>query len=245
MRLACRIDGRVGTASTIVHSLAYPKSFPLMNHRSPSAERICTAALEHFAQRGYDGASLSEVAEAVGIRKASLYAHFKNKDALFLEALADAVAVEWQFALDCFAATETPSPEPLSSEQHGPERAIPGHAYCAALLERYAQSVHLRFLLRTAYGPPLALKPLIGQHYEPFIANIGELFAQSVSQQWLVTPLDAAQTRQYALAYGGIVESLYVELIYAGGTLLDARRQALWALMEDSLRWLSQRRQGQ
>jgi AcrR family transcriptional regulator len=45
------------------------------------------AALRVFWERGYDGASLTVLTEAMGISKPSLYSVFGNKDALFLKAL--------------------------------------------------------------------------------------------------------------------------------------------------------------
>ena len=57
-----------------------------MSKHSPALQRICTAAMSHFAEHGYDGASLSAIADLVGIRKASLYSHFENKQAI-LDAL--------------------------------------------------------------------------------------------------------------------------------------------------------------
>lgn len=192
-----------------------------MTDRSPSAHRICAAALEHFAERGYDGASLNEVAEMVGMRKASLYAHFKNKDALFLEVLADAVAAEQEFAQACFN-TKT-------------GKQLPGAKYCSALAEHHSTSAHFRFLLRTAFGPTLTLKAIIGLQYEALLQHIGELFATQLNKQLFAENLPAAKLRHYAQAYVGIIESLYVELIYTEGTALEARRKALWGLMQDSL----------
>jgi len=44
-------------------------------------------ALEVFWRKGYDGASLADLTEAMGINKPSLYSTFGNKDQLFLQAI--------------------------------------------------------------------------------------------------------------------------------------------------------------
>jgi AcrR family transcriptional regulator len=40
---------------------------------------ITNAALKLFANQGYEGTSMQQIADATGIQKPSLYAHFKNK----------------------------------------------------------------------------------------------------------------------------------------------------------------------
>jgi AcrR family transcriptional regulator len=52
-----------------------------------TAERILDAAEALFAERGYEGATLRDVAAAVGIRNPSLYNHFSNKESLYAAVL--------------------------------------------------------------------------------------------------------------------------------------------------------------
>ena len=47
--------------------------------KSSTREQILEAALDLFAVNGYEATSISQLADAVGIRKASLYSHFANK----------------------------------------------------------------------------------------------------------------------------------------------------------------------
>lgn len=43
-------------------------------------EKIFEAAINLFAQKGFKSTSMREIAETVGIKKASMYSHYKSKD---------------------------------------------------------------------------------------------------------------------------------------------------------------------
>ena len=45
-------------------------------------DRILFAALDLFSEKGYDQTSIDLVAEAVGIKGPSIYAHYKGKESL-------------------------------------------------------------------------------------------------------------------------------------------------------------------
>jgi AcrR family transcriptional regulator len=47
---------------------------------SDTRERILTVANELFIEQGYEGTSLREIADRLGITKAALYYHFRSKD---------------------------------------------------------------------------------------------------------------------------------------------------------------------
>ncbi len=64
-------------------TLPAPKGRP----REFCTEQALAAALRVFWSKGYEGASLADLTEAMGITKPSLYAAFGNKEALFHKAL--------------------------------------------------------------------------------------------------------------------------------------------------------------
>jgi AcrR family transcriptional regulator len=50
--------------------------------RTDTRQRAIEVALDLFTEQGYDSTSLREIAERLGIKKASLYYHFPSKEAL-------------------------------------------------------------------------------------------------------------------------------------------------------------------
>lgn len=61
-------------------------------------------ALQVFWRRGYDGASIAELTQAIGINPPSLYAAFGNKEGLFRKVLERYIAVRTRFWDEALAA---------------------------------------------------------------------------------------------------------------------------------------------
>ena len=66
-----------------------------MTAKGTTKQEILDAALELFSVQGYEATSISQLAEAVGIRKASLYSHFENKQTI-LDALMQATLEQYE-----------------------------------------------------------------------------------------------------------------------------------------------------
>ena len=62
--------------------------------RGNTRQEILEASLELFSFQGFEATSISQIADAVGIRKASLYSHFESKQAI-LDALVDEVLAQY------------------------------------------------------------------------------------------------------------------------------------------------------
>ena len=67
------------TAVSCSPTIGRPRAFDM--------DKALESALEVFWRKGYDGTSLTDLTEAMGINKPSLYAAFGNKEQLFLKAI--------------------------------------------------------------------------------------------------------------------------------------------------------------
>jgi AcrR family transcriptional regulator len=80
-----------------------------------TSQRILDAAEQVFALQGYEGASLRQIADAVGIREPGLYNHFTGKRAIYeavlqrsLQVLAEALTDRFRQASNLHDYTELP-----------------------------------------------------------------------------------------------------------------------------------------
>ena len=75
-------------------------------------ERVLDAAVELFAERGYDGTSISQVIERANLTKGGFYHHFASKEALLFEVYGDLINRQLQ-AMDAILARNLPPTQTL------------------------------------------------------------------------------------------------------------------------------------
>jgi TetR/AcrR family transcriptional regulator len=98
-------------------------------------DEILDVATRLFAERGYEGASMNDVAEHVGMRKASLFYHFATKDALY-EAVVDRLIASLQEPLEAIYASSGPFPDRLDALTRMLVDTLGSRPYAARLLLR-------------------------------------------------------------------------------------------------------------
>lgn len=82
-----------------------------MNQSSPkrkTREEILELSALLFAQRGYEGVSMRDVAAQVGITPAALYYHFPDKDHLYVESVAQAFREQEEVLMRALGSSGSP-----------------------------------------------------------------------------------------------------------------------------------------
>jgi len=83
--------------------------------RQQTRDHLLAAAAQVFAERGFHGASLDEVAAVAGFTKGAVYSNFRNKEGLFLSLF----KANYDRGMEALRATlEEPSEVPPESRLH-------------------------------------------------------------------------------------------------------------------------------
>ncbi|MAU81552.1 helix-turn-helix domain-containing protein [Gordonia sp. Z-3] len=101
--MASRPSASSGTAGPGRPRLVKPR-----RHGDSASEEILDAAAELFTRHGYTGTSTRMIADAVGVRQASLYHYFKTKDDILAALLATTVDPSVERARELLQADEAP-----------------------------------------------------------------------------------------------------------------------------------------
>lgn len=181
------------------------------------SNEIKEAALKYFTIHGYEGASLSQIAEEVGMKKQSIYAHFKGKDDLFLQVLRDAKETELSSKLQYFRKVDSKNPE---KDLYG---------FLQLVIDLFQKNEHIKFWLRMSFFPPAHLEKEIGQEVIDIEEKV-QAILECKFHDWINAKLiveDEAITPTYAFL--GVVDSILLELVYGNDEKrLNEKLSASW-----------------
>lgn len=182
-----------------------------------TATRIKEVALKHFASNGYEGASLADIATEVGIKKQSIYTHFKGKDELFLALLDDVLARELNFVLDYL---ESHKDLAVDLQLYG---------FLLQYQDRYEKDDNTKFFLRVAFFPPTHLYDVIvkkGYHYLDTVESmLIPLFQQAIAEGNISDDISSEMAK---VAFLAVLDGMFVELLFGGIERSMKRIEASW-----------------
>jgi len=142
--------------------------------KKTTTERILDAAEERFARVGYEGTSLNDIADDVGIRTPSVYKHFEGKHAIYMAVLERLLAPYFD----------------LLERLLSPEAAEDGAANVLAVLRHYVATPNLARLVQHATlagGSELEL--LVTKWYAPLFARAAKLTPRGAGASAAESPM--------------------------------------------------------
>jgi AcrR family transcriptional regulator len=164
--------------------------------------QILTHATRLFAGQGYDGTSVQQIADAVGIRKPSLLYHFKSKDELRENVIAEMLG-HWNAVLPG-----------LLLKASAEERF---DATMEALTEFFIEDPdRARLFLRETLDRPQSMKAMLGQFVQPWVNLLGEQLERAKGRGLVRADVDpeayAIEVITMAVAGTAVIDTLDVIL---------------------------------
>ncbi|KEQ27131.1 TetR/AcrR family transcriptional regulator [Paenibacillus tyrfis] len=161
-------------------------------------EEIKKAAIGHLLQYGYEGTKLADIAQEVGIKKQSMYAHFENKKDLVVEIHEDATKQEIAYLTTFF------------HEHKGEPLQTLLRTFVEEMKDRYATNRNVKLMFLMAFMPPEPLQELCITMYELYSHHLLHLLelAFQLDSTTQVNP------KEGALAVHTIYEGLTAKLIF-------------------------------
>ena len=155
---------------------------------------ICRIAARLFFEKGYDGASMQDIAQAVGLTKAGLYHHVGSKDRLLFEIM--------NYGMDILHETVIDRVKAIADPREKLRQTVIGHI---DLIVR-ARDQEVTVILHENRSLTGALRRKINARKKEYIRMLEDLIAQ-VQQQEGGKPLVSPRLATFALL--GIVNWLY------------------------------------
>ncbi len=163
---------------------------------SDTGERILDAALTSFAQKGYEGTNLLDIAVSVGIVKSAIYRHFSGKEAL------------WNTVID---AMESYYGERFGSETNPPELPRSGSELVSLTMHMVDFTIHnpriikIRRILLMEQFRDERIRDLASKH---FLTGLAAMFTEVFKGMMENGSLKADDPQMLALAYTSPVSAL-------------------------------------
>ncbi|PAV28028.1 hypothetical protein CIL05_18990 [Virgibacillus profundi] len=184
-----------------------------------TSKKIRDIALKHFSEFGYESTSLNNIAEEVGIRKASIYAHYKGKDEIFKTVLHHALRTEKAEIANYF-----------TSHQHESlENILRG--YFDWLKEESKNNECLKFLMRVVYFPPPNLRKETSDLVNPFLTEMYRHLSRFLREKSRVENMVFSNHySSIALTFITLSEGCFIELLFAEEKSYEARVNAAFPI---------------
>lgn len=179
---------------------------------------IKKVAIDHFRQHGYKGASLSGIANEVGIKKPSLYAHYDSKLSLFIDCM--------DFAMKEFLRAV----EDILNDGNESGRTCL-HNLLLNFTDEKDKSIS--FYLLFSYMPPEELGSDKLNYSNEFIQKMSQIISKPVERFISEIKIPAENSEIIKEAYLCMFDGLMVEFLFGDRESYSRRLEAMWYIFAE------------
>ncbi|MEI2466546.1 TetR/AcrR family transcriptional regulator [Niallia taxi] len=178
------------------------------------ATEIKKSALAQFVNKGYEATSLDDIVAGIGIKKQSVYSHFKHKEDIFLQVMKDVVDEEISFLKNFFQERKQAELEEVLFQ------------LLVKYKERYLhrEDKNIQFLLRMAFIPPYHLRDFVIDQFNFYNHNL----EQHLLEVFVKATNIHVSAEEGTVSFLNFLDGILVELIYANN--VDIRLNISWKI---------------
>ncbi|RSL30514.1 TetR/AcrR family transcriptional regulator [Salibacterium salarium] len=183
-----------------------------------TSDSITRTALELFAENGYDGTSMSDIAKQVGIKKPSLYNHFDSKKTLFLSVIDDVFRSYVDYVNQSL----------IERQVEAVEKQLKQVLISTA---QFLSSHHVGMLyMRVLMFPPLELKETIMHRFEAFEGETDEIFIQLFEVGVQNGEIQDGDVETYMQAFYTLLDGISTDMFIYSKDKVNKKLEAGWSV---------------
>lgn len=185
------------------------------------ANEIKKSALAQFVDKGYEATTLDDIVKEIGIKKQSVYSHFKHKEDIFLQVMQDTLNKEISFLKQFF----------LDHLHYELKDTL--FQLLIKYKDRYIKQgdVEFKFLLRMAFMPPFHLQSTVMGQFQLYNQELEQMIKQ-VFLNNLNNENIKVTAEEGMISFLNFLDGILVELIYSSSSIqkFETRLKISWAI---------------
>lgn len=188
-------------------------------------DRIKQVALNHFAINGYDGTSLAQIAETVGIKKQSIATYFRKKEDLFLAVFEEMVQDYIGFIKQVHHEIHL---EPVEHKLQ--------HILYQTYLYKIKNPERAAFYKRAIHFPPPSLEERIRNEINKMEQQSSELYRAVFVEGIQKNVIKNQELENLLAAFYCLIDGISMQMFIYGAEEFNKRLSSIWKIFWDGIK---------
>ncbi|WP_158738741.1 TetR/AcrR family transcriptional regulator [Alteribacillus sp. YIM 98480] len=181
-----------------------------------TVDKIKKNALELFAENGYDGTSLSDIAKRVGIKKPSLYNHFDSKEALYFATIEDVFRAYVDYVNESLANIK------VKTVKTKLKQALVSTAQFLS-----SHDIGMMYM-RVLMFPPMDLRENIVKRFELWEGETDEIYIQLFEDGIKSNEIQPGDIQIYLQAFYTLLDGISTDMFIYSKEKVESKLEAGW-----------------